>query len=88
MTNSCAMSTWIFSSTILLSSFLLDFGRKHFGGPEEKTLEPHQFSLLYSLQPNIEKNNFLSTFLSFIFHPPKISQTKQTLNVTMINGGW
>ena len=83
MTNPCAMSTWVFSSTIVLSSFLLDFGRTHLDGPEEKTLGPYQFSLLASLQPNTQKNHFLS----LLFHPPKIFPTKQTINVTMINGG-
>ena len=59
MTNPCAMSTWVFSSAILLSSFLLDLGRKHFSRPEKKTFEPHQFSLLSSLQLNTQKNHSL-----------------------------
>jgi len=79
MTNPCAMSTWVFSSAILVSSFVLDLGRKHFSRPEKKTFEPHQFSLLSSLQLNTQKI-ILSTFLSPLFHPTKISPTKQTLN--------
>ena len=50
-------------------SFLLILERKYFGGAREKIPRPHQFFLLFSLQPNTYQKYFLPTFLSYIFHP-------------------
>ena len=51
-------------------SFLSIFGRKLFGGPEEKTFRPHHlFSFLFT-QPNTLQKSFPSYYLSKVFHPP------------------
>ena len=50
-------------------SFLSIFGRKLFGGPEEKTFRPHHlFSFLFT-QPNTLQKSFPSYYLSKVFHP-------------------
>ena len=72
----CAIYTLVLSSTqagsLFLSIFPLNFRRKNFGGPREKTPSLHQFSFLSPLQPDTHKNYFLS----LLFHPLEVSPTK------------